>query len=368
VIYLQERLKHDKQARIRILEIGAGTGGTTRQVLQMLQPYQASIAEYCYSDVSEAFLHYGQQRYAAAHPYLTYQIFNVEKPLAGQGIEPGGYDLVIAANVLHATSDIRRSIRNAKTLLKRHGLLLLNELSRNSLSLHLTFGLLKGWWLYEDPVLRLPGCPLLAPDTWQAVLEQEGFRQIFLPTREADALGQQIIVAESNGIVRQQQAQPAIGALSKQSQCRSGACPLTLRLSEDKPQPFGIVATDSLLETLKHMASSLIGTPVKEINVKTELSEYGFDSITLTQFANHLNQSFQLELTPPLFYEHSTLDRLARYLQATYAAVLVPHFAGVSPDMVTRKDSSLVISGLPQGIAPTTPGMAGDITTAAHIN
>jgi len=86
VTYLQDRLTHDEHARIRILEIGAGTGGTTSKVLQMLQPYQASIAEYCYSDISEAFLHYGQWKYAADHPYLTYQRFNVENPLAEQGI------------------------------------------------------------------------------------------------------------------------------------------------------------------------------------------------------------------------------------------------------------------------------------------
>src|SRR5438045_7308541 len=40
VTYLQERLILDRDARIRILEIGAGTGGTTSQVLQMMQHYQ----------------------------------------------------------------------------------------------------------------------------------------------------------------------------------------------------------------------------------------------------------------------------------------------------------------------------------------
>src|SRR5437667_1257500 len=93
-IYLQEWLAYDRDAHIRILEIGAGTGGTTNRVLQSLQPYQTSIAEYCYSDISEVFLHYGKQRYAVEHPYLTYQIFNVEKPLVEQGIGLGSYDVV----------------------------------------------------------------------------------------------------------------------------------------------------------------------------------------------------------------------------------------------------------------------------------
>src|SRR5213078_3283059 len=63
VTYLQERLIHERNARIRILEIGAGTGGTTSRILQMLQPYQSSIEEYCYSDVSNAFLRHGEQAY-----------------------------------------------------------------------------------------------------------------------------------------------------------------------------------------------------------------------------------------------------------------------------------------------------------------
>jgi len=52
VAYLQELLTHEEKARLRLLEIGASTGGTTSKILQILQPYQASIEEYCYSDIS----------------------------------------------------------------------------------------------------------------------------------------------------------------------------------------------------------------------------------------------------------------------------------------------------------------------------
>src|SRR5262249_32058155 len=182
VTYLQERLTHDRDTRLRILEVGAGTGGTTNRVLQMLQPYQAVIAEYCYSDISEAFLRYGQRRYAAEYPALSYQIFNVEKPPAEQGIKLESYDVVIATNVLHATSSIRRTVRNVKAALKKHGLLLLNEITGTNLFLHLTFGLLKGWWAYEDPELRVQGCPALSAESWATVLSSEGFGAISIPT------------------------------------------------------------------------------------------------------------------------------------------------------------------------------------------
>src|SRR5436305_10289885 len=209
ITYLRERLAQDKHARIRILEIGAGTGGTTGCVLRGLQPYQTAIAEYCYSDVSEVFLQHGQETYAARYPYLTYQLFNVEEPPTGQGIEPGSYDLVIAANVLHATSNIRRAVRNAKAALEKRGLLLLNEITSTSLFAHLTFGLLDGWWAYQDPELRIPDGPALTTESWQAVLSDEGFGPIFLPTLDVQGVDQQIIVAESDGMVRQQPTQPA---------------------------------------------------------------------------------------------------------------------------------------------------------------
>ncbi|WP_187959429.1 class I SAM-dependent methyltransferase, partial [Bacillus mojavensis] len=120
-------------------------------------------------------------------------------PASEQHIDAGGYDAVIAANVLHATKNIRQTLRNAKAVLKRTGLLLLNEISNDNIYSHLTFGLLEGWWLYEDPDLRIPGCPGLYADTWKMVLESEGFRYVSFMAEQSHQLGQQSIAAESNG-------------------------------------------------------------------------------------------------------------------------------------------------------------------------
>ena len=131
-------------------------------MLARLGPYAGRIAEYRYTDLSHAFLRHAQAVYGPDHPYLSCGIFDVEKPIAGQAVDADGYDLVIAANVLHATRNIRRTLRNAKATLRTNGVLLLNEMSGSSLFTHLTFGLLEGWWLYEDETLRIPGCPALS--------------------------------------------------------------------------------------------------------------------------------------------------------------------------------------------------------------
>ncbi|WP_418120938.1 class I SAM-dependent methyltransferase [Variovorax sp. NFACC29] len=108
------------------------------------------MEEYCYTDLSKAFLLHAEKQYRAKAPYLKTQIFDVERSLAEQGVEVGRYDVVIATNVLHATREMRRTVGNTKALLKANGVVLINEMSSNSLFLQLTFGLLEGWWLSED--------------------------------------------------------------------------------------------------------------------------------------------------------------------------------------------------------------------------
>ncbi|KAF9373357.1 hypothetical protein CPC16_001887, partial [Podila verticillata] len=203
IAYVQTRLQADPQATLRILEIGAGTGGTSTMLFTQLVPYASQIEQYCYTDMSMAFLLHAQQHYAPQAPYLHTQKLDIERNPMNQGFALGYYDVVVAANVLHATHDIRRTVRHAKALLKDNGLLLLNELTETGLFAHLTFGLLDGWWLAEDRALRIAGTPGLRPPIWRQVLAAEGFEAITFPAEAAHGLGQQIVVAFSNGVIQQ---------------------------------------------------------------------------------------------------------------------------------------------------------------------
>ena len=107
--------------------------------------------------------------------------------------------VVEGALVLHATGDIRESLRNAKALLGGNGLLVLNELASCELWSHLTFGLLDGWWLYRDEALRIPGCPSLTPARWAAVLGEEGYRHVRFPAERAHHFGLVNVLCEEGG-------------------------------------------------------------------------------------------------------------------------------------------------------------------------
>ena len=203
---VRNRLEIEPTARFRLLEIGAGTGATSACLFKVLEPYAHCIEEYCYSDISKAFLLHAEERYRGQATYLRTQLFNVESALEAQGFVAGSYDLVIATNVLHATRDIRESLRNAKALLRSGGVLLLNEMSTACLSSHLSFGLLEGWWLAQDIALRFPGSPALAPATWRELLFAEGFVPVLQPRSMDHVLGQQIVLAQSDGWLRKRTA------------------------------------------------------------------------------------------------------------------------------------------------------------------
>src|SRR5690606_11540504 len=73
-------------APVRILEIGAGTGGTSAVVLERLEPYRDAVAEYCYTAISRSFLLHAERTYGERYPFLTYRMFDVTAPIAAQGI------------------------------------------------------------------------------------------------------------------------------------------------------------------------------------------------------------------------------------------------------------------------------------------
>ena len=319
VAYFTERISCDPTVQIRILEIGAGTGGTTTSILAGLQPYLNHLAEYCYTDLSKSFLFHAEENYVPNYPILRTQSFDIEKPIAGQGINADHYDLVIAANVLHATKNIRRSLRNTKAPLRRNGLLLLNEISRKSLFAHLSFGLLEGWWLSEDKELRIPGSPLLDPKSWQQVLGDEGFDAVRFPAAIAHELGQQIVVAESNGIVRQQvsgdtNAEP-VDTISQHRSSPPAANPL------EGPKIQQELRAKSILYFKKIIAKTL-RMKEDEIDSSEPLERYGIDSILIVQLTNSLREIFG-EISSTLFFEVQTIKGLVDHFIKNQGDMLI---------------------------------------------
>lgn len=167
---------------VHILEVGGGTGGTTAHVLPKLP---ADRVEYVFTDVSRLFVAQASRKFAR-FPFVHFHTLDLEKAPGPQGFADGQFDLILAANVLHATPDLRQSLRSARRLLAPGGAVVLLEGTGPRRLLDLIFGLTEGWWKFADLELR-PEYPLLPPASWRQLLTKEGFTGVtVLP--EADEL------------------------------------------------------------------------------------------------------------------------------------------------------------------------------------
>ncbi|KAF4631033.1 hypothetical protein G7Y89_g7101 [Cudoniella acicularis] len=166
---------------LRVLEVGAGTGGMTRHLLRTLTHYgdeereAPHYAQYDYTDISPSFFQEAQELFKdQAAGRMNFKILNIENDPLEQGFQQHQYDIVVASSVLHATKDLNASVQNIRKLLKPGGKLILFEITiPDKLRAGFVFGLLPGWWLGTEPTREWSPC--VNKETWHRVLLRTGF-------------------------------------------------------------------------------------------------------------------------------------------------------------------------------------------------
>ncbi|MFF5360415.1 SDR family NAD(P)-dependent oxidoreductase [Streptomyces scabiei] len=355
-------------ARIRILEIGAGTGGGSQKVLQRLEPLASHVEIYCYTDLSRSFLMHAEQEYGPAYPYLDYRLLDIEKPLAPQGVELGSFDLVLATNVLHATRDIRRTLRNAKAALKENGVLLANELSANSLFTHLTFGLLTGWWLYEDAELRIPGCPGLSPESWAEVLEDEGFDPVSFPAGGLHDMGYQIVAAQSDGVIRQEVEQDAAAQRDERTPQAAETPRPARRAPATGDGPGAAVPDGALRQHVSDVVLDRLAQALKvdrtRIDADDAFMDYGVDSIIGVRLIQEINERLGVDLATTDLFDHPSVRQLTAYVldehreRAAASLPLAPTAVSTGPEQRPPEPAPLGTGTFGAQSVPTAPDAA----------
>ncbi|KAK9414372.1 hypothetical protein SUNI508_11334 [Seiridium unicorne] len=158
------------EGKFKILELGAGTGATTRWVVDRLVQRGIPI-EYIFTDISPSLVLASKRKFSH-FDCMKYDTIDIEKEPPAPYI--GQFDVVLATNCIHATSSLPNSLANMNKLLRPHGFVSLVELTTRNFWLDMVFGLLDGWWLHDD------GRPyvLATPEFWNQSMRQTGFQHV----------------------------------------------------------------------------------------------------------------------------------------------------------------------------------------------
>ena len=130
----------------KILEMGAGTGGTTLYMAPLPARLGVSV-EYTFTDLSASMVAAARKKFRQ-YPFMKFLAHDIEKPVPAELI--GTQYIVIASNAVHATHDLVKSGTNIRNALRADGFLMMLEMTEIVPFIDIIFGLREGWWLFDD--------------------------------------------------------------------------------------------------------------------------------------------------------------------------------------------------------------------------
>lgn len=313
--------------KIRIFEIGAGTGSTSVLVFDVLSKYQDKV-EYYFTDISKSFVLRGKKEFSAKYPFVKFICFDVEKDPEKQNIDIGSMDVVIATNVLHATKDMNRTVSHINKIMGKNGRLFINELTSVDAHNTLTFGMLDGWWLYTDYHNRMPYSPLINVKDWERILMEERFHRIKIwEDKIKDYPGKQsIIMADSMGIIKKnvdlsQRTAQGIDQNVKQD------------MKQDMKQDNNLDIKTTAIETSKassreiqavvvQIIASVLEMQAEELETQVPFIDFGVDSIFAIEIVKQLNMQMSIQLKTTDLFNYSNIEQLSDHIEKDFSPVL----------------------------------------------
>ncbi|MCL6285139.1 acyltransferase domain-containing protein [Ruegeria sp. 2012CJ41-6] len=300
--------------RLSILEVGAGTGGTTSSLLATLPP---GSVNYVYSDVSDVFLDFGRERFGR-NPDVDYRVFDMQLPIAGQGFEPESFDLIVSANAVHASRNLPDTLERLCELLRPGGMLMLVESTTHLDWFDISTGLIEGWQGFDDN-LRTEN-PLLSDTLWREALLRTGFEKSGTwpeSASPASVMGQHLVLGRKPG--RSVPGEVSAAFSETAHEAHQPAMSLHADLAAALPDE----RRDMLRGYVKRTVCKVLGRSEDDPPAQYDrLMDIGMDSLMALRLRNLLSQG--LSLTSPLpaslAFDHPTPDAIARFLEGTFDA------------------------------------------------
>jgi acyl transferase domain-containing protein/SAM-dependent methyltransferase len=308
---------------MRVLEIGAGTGGTTSSLLSLFLSHSSTT--YWFTDVTPVFLDRARTTFGDI-PFLRFGKFDLERDAAAQGFADGSFDLIVAANAVHATRNLRDALRRIRSMLAPGGTLLLIESTEHLSWFDMSTGLIEGWQHFDDD-LRDDN-PLLPAAAWLPALRDAGFDEVGAWPAEGTVqahLGQRVIAAWVSGDPAEA-SQAGITRLSDQLH-ESTSIHSVLRQPSPRREPAKFVARlaaavrDEQLEMMRDFVRQAVAQVLRldadqSPGSHERLMELGLDSLMAIQLRNLLGAGLGLAkpLSASLMFDYPTIEALVEHL------------------------------------------------------
>ncbi|KAJ8128197.1 hypothetical protein O1611_g5440 [Lasiodiplodia mahajangana] len=152
--------------KFRILEVGAGTGGTTRYITNHLRNHGIPF-EYTFTDISSSLVAAAKRQFKDVDG-MSFEVLDIEKPVRAEYERE--FHCIIATNCIHATRNLEVSLSHLRKMLREDGSLTLIEITKNMFWLDIVVGLFEGWWLFEDGRSHA----LVDEKHWERVMKKAG--------------------------------------------------------------------------------------------------------------------------------------------------------------------------------------------------
>lgn len=316
-----------------ILEVGAGTGGTTASLLPALPK---TGVRYTFTDLSDFFLNSARTRFAD-YSILDYARYDINVHPAIQNVDPASKDVVVAVNVLHDARSVVEALRHLRLALRPGGLLLLIEATQNCALQMISIAFIEGLSDYEDDRVKT-NLPFLTIEKWKKALTEAGFVGIAVfPEHRHERIGlaQSVIVAYApdhcdvplESGLKTELARSLPDYMIPRSYVLIDDLPLTsngkldrARLprfperKETRPVKATLPTAGLETEVAAVWSATLNRSPVY---AEDHFFDLGGDSLLATRVVSDLGRRFGLDLSIRRLFEHPILSDFAAHIAAS---------------------------------------------------
>jgi malonyl CoA-acyl carrier protein transacylase/SAM-dependent methyltransferase len=309
--------------RLRLLELGAGTGATTSSLLPVLPAHRTA---YHFTDLSELFLNRARRKFEA-YPFVHYHVFDMEADPERQEFPLHSCDVVLATNVLHASFDIGGTLERVRSLIAPGGLLLLCEATTPHSWHDVTTALIEGWHQHEDDIRD--DQPLLSPEQWQEILDRAGFeRTLVLPDAgsPANVLGQHVIVARVDDSAVSRIGGDTLSTWDRDENYEPRPTEEGSRRADGADEAFLLNLAEAPPGERRELLVNFVRMHLRKIlrldgeyplARSQRLVDLGLDSLMALELRSALTKGLGLSqsLTSTLVFDHPTIDAVCDHLE-----------------------------------------------------